>query len=77
VVVTFLLFPSGTILVFFLDLATWPASIGGVDVTVKKIPTTIQIISLKNMKFYSESNWFKLNHKIQFEFTDLKISFQI
>jgi hypothetical protein len=51
--------------------------IGGVDVTVKKIPTTIQIILLKKMQFYSESNWFKPSHKIWFEFTDLKINFLI
>jgi hypothetical protein len=33
--------------------------IGGADVTVKKIPTTIQIILLKKIQFYSESNLFK------------------
>jgi hypothetical protein len=46
--------------------------IGGADVTAKRIPTTIQIIWLKNIQLYSESNWFKFNHKIWFEFTDLK-----
>jgi hypothetical protein len=30
--------------------------IGGADVTVKKIPTPIQIILLKKIRFYSESN---------------------
>jgi hypothetical protein len=51
--------------------------IGGADVTVKKNSTTIKIISLKKIRFYSESNWFKLNHKIWFEFTDLKINLLI
>jgi hypothetical protein len=51
--------------------------IGGADITVKKIPTPIQIIPLKKIQFYSESNWFTFNHKIQFEFTDLKINFLI
>jgi hypothetical protein len=51
--------------------------IGGADVTVKKIPTPIQIILLKKIWFYSESNWFKLYHKIQYEFMDLKINFLI
>jgi hypothetical protein len=48
-----------------------------VDVTVKTIPTTIKIILLKKIWFYSESNWFKLNDKIQFQFTDLKINLLI
>jgi hypothetical protein len=30
--------------------------IGGADVTVKKVPTTIKIILLKKIQFYSESN---------------------
>jgi hypothetical protein len=51
--------------------------IGGADVNVKKIPTPIQIISLKKIRFYSESNWFTLNQKNLIEFTDLKINFLI
>jgi hypothetical protein len=31
----------------------------------------------KKIRFYSESNWFTFNHKIGFEFTDLKINFLI
>jgi hypothetical protein len=43
----------------------------------KKIPTTIKIILLKKIRFYSESIWFKLNHKIWFEFPGLKINLLI
>jgi hypothetical protein len=59
------------------DVPSAGLCIGGADVTVKKIPTTIKIISLKKIWFYSESNWFKLNHKIWFEFFDLKINLLI
>jgi hypothetical protein len=41
---------------FALTAAVW--YIGGADVTVKTIPTTIQIILLKKIRFYSESNLF-------------------
>jgi hypothetical protein len=34
----------------------WLGGLGGADVNVNKIPTTLKIISLKKIRFYSESN---------------------
>jgi hypothetical protein len=40
-----------------------PASEG--QMSLSKIPTTIKILSLKKIRFYSESNLFKRNQKFE------------